>query len=144
MVLTLYHALSLKYYFYYMWWFFCVSLRVKRSSLNISQTRSLLTSLWSFSLWRIAKEKTASTPDASVSSRWNLNSASIDTTNIFSFSETTYEGQPRSFPAVTHCSLSDSWHLICVKHTPGFCPPLLKKRVLVPPQPANLDANPFD
>lgn len=36
--------------------------------------------------------------------------------NIFSFSETAYEGQPRSFPAVIHCSLSDGWHIICVKH----------------------------
>lgn len=50
-----------------------VSHRVKKSSLNISQTRSLLSSLLGFSHWRIGKEKTTSIHGAFVSSRYNLN-----------------------------------------------------------------------
>lgn len=49
---------------------FFASLRVKRSSLNISPTPSSSCSCWSFSLWRTARGKTASTPDASAFSRY--------------------------------------------------------------------------
>lgn len=96
----------------------CLPLRGKRSSMSISQTQSSLASWLSFSLWRSAKEKTASTLDASVSSRCNLKSP-IDLTKLLQRSDTAYHQSPRlnwtaqseTLSAVIHGFLRDTWRL---------------------------------
>lgn len=106
----------------------CVSHRVKRSSLNTSRTQNLLISWSSFSLWRIGKERTASTLDVFSSSRCSCHPQSIWQTlyKVVTQHNDTSQGwielHSAAFSIINFCDsfFSIMQRFTCVKQNPAF------------------------